>query len=117
MDKNQVDYILRYSSHLMTAEEKKAWRHYSTLFKQDKEDISEFSNSRREMLLRNNWITDDHETLVLLKDGVEVFRENTAKRILSDNVNKVVFNYCPKCGKLTRTPKSKQCRYCFHDWR
>ena len=25
-------------------------------------------------------------------------------------------NNCPKCGKLARTPKAKQCRYCFYNW-
>lgn len=116
MDKDTIDYILQYSSHLMTLEEKQAWKHYSTLFKQGKNDISEFSQPRKEMFLRQNWITENPDILYLLKDGIEAFRENTAKRILSDSGKEVVFNYCPKCGKLTRTPKSKQCRFCSHDW-
>jgi hypothetical protein len=27
-----------------------------------------------------------------------------------------VLNCCPKCDALAKTPKARQCRYCFHDW-
>ncbi len=116
MNQDKIDYILQYSSDLMTENEAQAWRHYSTLIKRNKKDISEFSDLHREMFLKRGWITDNPIVLRLLKDGIEAFRENTARRILADNGEDVVFNNCPKCGKLTRTPRAKQCRFCGHDW-
>ncbi|MDO5979877.1 hypothetical protein [Flavivirga spongiicola] len=116
MDIEKIDYILQYSSNLMSREEKLAWRHYSTIVKRGKNDISEFSDSRREMFLRQNWLTDNPNALELLKDGADAFRKNTAERILADNGENIVFNYCPKCDKLTRTPRAKQCRFCNYNW-
>lgn len=40
--------------------------------------------------------------------------ESIAKRILNDNPD--ILNYCPNCGKLTRTPKARQCRHCGNKW-
>lgn len=116
MEQDKVTYILNYSSHLMTENESLAWRHHSTLIKQDKKDISEFSDERRQLFLKNGWITDNPIVLDLLRDGIDAFRENTAERILEDNGENVFFNDCPRCGKLTRTPFAKQCRFCGHDW-
>jgi len=116
MNKDKIDYILKYSSHLMSKEEKLAWRHFTTMTKRGKTQISEFSDSKRDLFLRQNWITDKPDVLELLNNGIDVFRENTAERILNDYGEKVVFNYCCKCGKLARTPKAKQCRFCGHDW-
>lgn len=116
MDQEMITYILSYSANLMTADEAAAWRHYGTLFKADKKDISEFSEKRRKIYLKHGWITDKPKVLNLLKDGLKRFQENTARRILADHGAQVVFNYCPKCDKLTRTPRAKQCRFCGHDW-
>ena len=43
-------------------------------------------------------------------------KEQIANTVLKDFPDEVNFNNCPKCNKLTRTPFSKQCRYCLHDW-
>lgn len=40
--------------------------------------------------------------------------ENIANRILKDNPN--ILNNCPRCRKLARTPKARQCRHCGHKW-
>ncbi len=58
----------------------------------------------------------DPKVLELLKDGYDQFIENTAKRILEEERDKVFLNNCSKCGKLVRTPNAKQCRHCGHDW-
>lgn len=37
--------------------------------------------------------------------------------IIKDKFKEQIFwNFCPKCEKLARTPKAKQCRYCNYDW-
>jgi ribosomal protein L40E len=40
----------------------------------------------------------------------------TAQRILDKHSDEIVFNYCPRCGALAKTPKARQCRVCHHDW-
>lgn len=114
MDKEQQDYILRYSSHFMTKDEKIAWRHYSTHYKH--EIAFDKENPRYKLYLQMGWITEDPRVLKLLDDGIEAFCEKTASRILKESGLEIVFNCCPKCYKLTRTPLAKQCPHCFHDW-
>lgn len=116
MDEERIDYILQHSSYLMTSEESLAWKHYASLYKQGANDLEELSPERKEVYLKKGWVTQDHRILRLLKDGIGEFRRRTAERILKEHGEEVVFNYCPKCGKLTRTPKAKQCRFCFFSW-
>ena len=62
------------------------------------------------------WLTSDQSVLDLLKDGYDNFELNVAKRILSQNSDKVYFNNCPKCNNLARTPYARQCRHCGYAW-
>lgn len=43
-------------------------------------------------------------------------KEKIAKIIIDKYSNNIILNYCSKCNKLTRTPKAKQCKNCFHSW-
>lgn len=43
-------------------------------------------------------------------------KKQVAEIILKDYKEKVFMNNCPNCGKLARTPKSKQCRFCGENW-
>lgn len=47
---------------------------------------------------------------------VENEKKRIAEIILRDYSDKVFLNNCPKCGKLARTPKAKQCRFCEYNW-
>ena len=58
----------------------------------------------------------DPEVLQLVSSGGEAFFENTAARIQRDHGSEIYLNRCPRCGQVTVTPRSKQCRYCRHDW-
>ena len=60
--------------------------------------------------------TSDPDALSLMADGVEMFLRRTRDRICRDHADRIVFNYCPKCGGLAKTPKAQQCHWCFHDW-
>jgi Mn-dependent DtxR family transcriptional regulator len=56
---------------------------------------------------------DEHiNALVAL--GLERLQEKIAHRMLQELPE--LLNYCPKCGKLTRTPRARQCKHCFHTW-
>lgn len=116
MEPEEIDYILNHFSYLMTFKEKSAWKHWSTNYKIDNGNYEseEQIAARRRLSIKTGWLTQDKEILKLLENGIEEFRRKTAERILKEE--KIEFNNCPNCGKLTRTPKAKQCRFCKHDW-
>jgi ribosomal protein L40E len=49
-------------------------------------------------------------------DELEKEKAKLAEIILRDFPDKILFNNCPRCGKLARTPQAKQCRHCGYDW-
>jgi hypothetical protein len=63
-----------------------------------------FFNSRRE------------EILALLSNGTESFFFGVRDRVLKEHKDEIVFNYCPRCSALTRTPKAKICPKCSCNW-
>jgi hypothetical protein len=58
----------------------------------------------------------DSEALSLMRDGVESFMLRVRERILRDHQDTVGLNYCPKCSGVAKTPKARQCCWCFYDW-
>ncbi len=74
-------------------------------------------NPRMERLLRKKGdLSISDIGMELIKNGSESFRLNVAKRILKESREEVFLNECPKCGFLARTPQSRQCRNCRHNW-
>lgn len=111
MNKELVKYIIVYFSELMTDDEKLALKHQMFIYKTSDDPV------RRQFYTKKGWISTAPEILELLKEGVEAFEMNVAKRIMKDTPEKVFLNDCPKCNQLARTPYAKQCRYCGHSWR
>lgn len=111
MDKETASYIRNYFGNLMTDDEKLALKHHMS--------ISKSSNNpeMRNMMMKNGWINSESRIINFLKDGYEEFELNVVKRIMAETPEKVFFNNCPRCSKLARTPKAKQCRYCGYSWR
>ena len=66
--------------------------------------------------LRTKYVSNDPEVLRLLQNGPEQFYHDVVQRILRERADEVFLNRCPQCHGLARTPKSKQCRYCFFSW-
>jgi hypothetical protein len=114
VDNETAKYIISYFSELLTSEEKMAIRHTSSTYKLEN-SITENSNLKREYE-KKGWLTSNQKILNLLKDGYEIFELNSAKRIFEQNPDKIYLNKCQKCEKLARTPYSKQCRFCRHEW-
>ncbi|WP_408044031.1 hypothetical protein [Tenacibaculum litopenaei] len=97
----------------MTKEEKIAWRHWATVYKMG--DCSPKQKEIRiKISLQKGWMTDDDTILKLLENGIDEFKRKVAERI--DDSNSIEYNNCPKCERITRTPKAKQCRFCGYDW-
>ena len=62
------------------------------------------------------FVSDDKEVLELIKGGFEAFKTRVATRIYKDHKENLKLNLCPNCGKIARTPKAKQCQFCFANW-
>ncbi|WP_338394142.1 hypothetical protein [Fulvitalea axinellae] len=116
MEREQVDYILVYFSYLMTSDEALALRHCTS-----SEKLATMTEGDREKMtpiyLSKGWLTDEKDALDLLKDGIDRFYQNVAERIMAEHADKVFMNKCPKCGRLARTPKARQCGHCGNEWR
>jgi len=110
-------YVVRFHGHLMTDVERKAQRHLFATMKAAKGNSDEPAQleARRSKTL-SRMLCDEPKVLFLARDGYEEFQLRVAARILGDSADKVLFNYCPKCGELARTPTAKQYRCCGHDW-
>ena len=104
-------YVLDYYSHLMTPDERAA---YKSVLAEEKA-TSETSPGMQKSI-RQLWVSDAPEVTRLLQEGPAAFRLKIRERILEDHPDRVVLNLCPVCGGLARTPKAKQCPECFHSW-
>ncbi|MDG3002292.1 hypothetical protein [Paludisphaera mucosa] len=60
--------------------------------------------------------TDDPEINAALTDGPEAFRRRVCKRVLAEAADESFVNRCPKCRRVVRTPKARQCFWCGFDW-
>jgi hypothetical protein len=60
--------------------------------------------------------TDDPEVNAALADGPERFRRRVSARVLSEAGAEVFVNRCPRCARVVRTPKARQCFRCGFDW-
>lgn len=116
MNPEKVDYVFNYFGNLMTEEEAKAWRHYSSNYKLTHGGEKLPNEAMKQMYLKKGWISTNPKVLRLLDSGIDSFKRNTVIRILEESNSEVHFNNCPKCGELARTPNAKQCRYCGYNW-
>lgn len=118
LDKETIRYVFTHCSKLLTLDEQGAYTKFYT-----EKEINEGDTQGIKQLWVNFYIrvgklkpTYPESTTSLLKDGIEAFEQNTVLRVLSENPNHPLLNFCPECGKLARTPLAKQCRFCKHDW-
>jgi hypothetical protein len=120
METEIAQYVFTYYRHLMTRQERLAHRHLVTTAKAmggrtDAGSQTEARKTNKNPFLLE-WFSSDPEVLRLASEGLDVFVERVAQRILDEHRDEVRFNNCPKCGGLTRTPKARQCRFCGFDW-
>ena len=62
-------------------------------------------------------LSDDPELRAVQQAKNVEFRARVVDRVLSEHGAEVLFNRCPRCGALCRTPRDKQCFRCGHAWR
>lgn len=110
MTEELKNYLISYCIEWRLPEETRALRRLS-LSKEERERRSALESPISERMYGFN----DEKTNALVCLGWEELLIVMANRILAQH-EKEVINNCPKCGKLARTPKAKQCRYCQFDW-
>jgi len=106
-DEHLTKYVIDYYGRLMTQAE---WLAHCAFLAEAK--IQQGSSPE----LFADVQTNDPEALSFMRDGLESFRRQVRQRILREHSDKVILNYCPRCGGLATTPRARQCRWCFHDW-
>jgi hypothetical protein len=117
IDPDLAWYVFRYFGDLMNPVERRAWMHLAATVKlTGRSDVAAQKEARTKPKLYQRNLTDDPEALRLASSGWDAFIANTAQRILTESGDRVFLNCCPRCGKLTKTPKARQCRFCRHDW-
>lgn len=123
MDQHRANYIVKYFPRLMSINERAAWWHQFAMSKIEQSPSglsgSELESWRRgkvEFYREQGLLSNDPEVTELLRDGYDNFILRTAQRIEDEEGGEIFFNTCPNCGELARTPNSKQCRHCGHQW-
>ncbi|RZK32535.1 MAG: hypothetical protein EOO63_01040 [Hymenobacter sp.] len=116
MTSEEVDYLIKHYSHLLTGKEQAAYKHLLHDEKLAANDNLETRERMRAMLLRVGWLSKSPEVLTLLEKGVPAFRRLIASKLYAEHGEKNLFVRCSHCQRLTRTPLAKQCRHCSNDW-
>lgn len=88
--------------------EKRPYRQVAQAFDSDRKGDSR--SQRR--VGTERFLSEDPAALELAIGGTEVFMERAASKILSEHGSDIFLNNCPRCGKLAKTPKARQCRFC-----
>ncbi len=113
-----INNIIRYYEDLMTEVELKALKHTDTMLHINLRNKKEnkFREQERNYFLKIGRLTEDENILKLLAESRDKFRRKLATRIVIEHLNGEVYNVCPKCNELARTPRAKQCQHCFYTW-
>lgn len=105
----QTRYLIQNYSHLMTLHERAAYRVIG-LSEKAANTSSAGIKSRLEQALE----ASNSETRALLEGGPDAFFARLQDRLLRDCGTEVIFNCCPQCGALARTPTARQCPDCHY---
>lgn len=119
MTSDKADYILRYYSGLMTRAENRLlnkyheYANYLYCIGEIKDDLP-FLEKNAERI-KNKFGLSDLEISQYASNSVLEVRYEIAVRIFEEHKDKILFNTCPVCGELARTPVSRQAK-CGHRW-
>ena len=117
MDQHLAYYICRYYGHFMTDRAKLAGKHLSATEKSTKgrSDLAAQEEAKHSPIWED-LLSSDPIVLELARQGMASFIKRTAERILAEHANEIYVNRCPRCGEVAKTPKARQCRFCYFDW-
>jgi len=117
MNKDLRKYLIQHYSGLLSKEENQALNQVCLTKEQEEKwrsprDKDGIISSK----IQDFYGFDNPKVDQLVELGQEVLTTQITTRLLEEYPNDIFLNYCPKCNGLARTPKAKQCRYCYHDW-
>ena len=105
-------YVVDHYTHLMTRTEQSALSALRMMAKARATD-----DPRMAEMLSKRWRNPtDRIVREALEIGSEAFHRRLAKRLLVDQASKIDLNRCPRCDRVPRTPKARQCPWCFFRW-
>jgi hypothetical protein len=107
-----LDYIFQYCGKYFWKDEIIANKHLLALAKSNKG----VNTLMYKFVMKDVDIANHPKVAELVKDGFESFKHRVVTRIYNEHKAELDLNLCPKCGKVTRTPNAKQCRFCYYDW-
>lgn len=103
-------YIWGYCKHLITEFEKRVDR---AALAREKADGPHHEARAR---LFERWsLACDPDVDSALSAGWESFRRSVCRRILTE-CGDTILNRCPRCRRIVRTPRARQCFWCGHGW-
>ena len=100
-----VDYVIRHYSYLCTKFELLGFQ--TTLSK---------STRTSQGIINSYGAENDPKVVEALLKGRNAFRHAVYTRLMKDHGNEIFINRCPTCNKAVKTPKAKQCHWCFESW-
>ncbi len=104
--------VLRYHPHLLTEFERKAIVAFDARWRIALAHDPEVMQHQ----LRQAGVFDTPGLGAVMSRGYETFCRDIAARVLLEHATDLVLNRCPRCDRIVRTPKARQCLWCFHDW-
>lgn len=104
--------VLRYHVHLLTAFERSAISAFDARWRIALASDPEVMHHQ----LRASGVFDTPGLGAVMSRGYETFCRDIAARVLREQADLLVLNRCPRCDRIVRTPKARQCLWCFHDW-
>jgi hypothetical protein len=115
MDSELVKYLVTYYTGLLSVKEKLLIKHAKSHLTLTRETLGDFIkevNWVDKFADTSHYFNDNSNPLRITNDNFDIL---IASRILETKRDHIFLNYCPKCGRLARTPTAKQCR-CGHSW-
>jgi len=111
-EKNElINYIWNHYAHFFTPiESKAAWASHA-----DAKARAGYPHMS-DVIWKRHQLADDPAVMAALADGIEVFRQRTADRVLRDHPLEVFVNRCTECKSIVRTPEAQQCLWCGFSW-
>jgi len=106
-------YTRTHFPHLMTPLERRVTEYIAPI-------VSDATDTKirklYEFLETRDGHAEDAEVMNTCHTPFERRIENAMDRVLVERRSEIVENRCPKCHRLVRTPKAKQCLWCGNDW-
>ena len=101
-------YLVYYcGKNLTTAERELLWACHLTPFIENRPELQEQEKFHR----------SEEAKRAIAADGLVPTIRATSDAILAREGDKLSVNRCPNCHRVVRTPKTKVCMWCSHNWK